>query len=150
MTLADMASQGRLERLNPHSEEANTLLRTAARRLEDAANPTIHAETRLEQAYTTILTCALAALRAKGYRASRGSGQHIRTLETLRFTLILEEKRIDYYQTLRSMRNQGLYEGGMDVSQAQAEEAIQEAVWLLKKTKAWLKSQHSETAQLTP
>ena len=41
MTLADMASQGRLERLNPHREEVNTLLRTAARRLEDAANPTI-------------------------------------------------------------------------------------------------------------
>ena len=38
MTLADMASQGRLERLNPHREEVNTLLRTAARRLEDAAN----------------------------------------------------------------------------------------------------------------
>jgi hypothetical protein len=33
----------------------------------------------------------------------------------------------------------------MDVSQAQAEEAIQEAVWLLKKTKAWLKSHHPET-----
>jgi len=29
MTLADMASQGRLERLNPHCEEVNTLLRTA-------------------------------------------------------------------------------------------------------------------------
>ena len=144
MTLADMASQGRLERISPHRGEVIALLRTAARRLEDAANPTIHTETRLEQAYTAILTCALAALRAEGYRPSRGAGQHSRSLETLRFTLMLEEPRIDYYQTLRSMRNQGLYEGGLNVSQTQAEEAIQEAEWLLKKTKAWLKSHHPE------
>ena len=144
MTLADMAPQGRLERLEPHREEVISLLLSAARRLEDASNPTIHTETRLEQAYTTILTCALAALRAEGYRPSRGAGQHSRSLETLRFTLMLEEPRIDYYQTLRSMRNQGLYEGGLNVSQTQAEEAIQEAEWLLKKTKAWLKSHHPE------
>jgi uncharacterized protein (UPF0332 family) len=50
----------------------------------------------------------------------------------------------DYYQTLRSMRNQGLHEGELNVSQTQAEEALQEAKWLLKKTKAWLKSRHPE------
>jgi len=144
MSLANMFAQGQLKKLKPHGGEVVALLRTAARRLEDAANTTVHTETRLEQAYTAILTCALAVLRAEGYRPSRGSGQHIRTLETLRFTIALEHPRIDYYQTLRSMRNQGLYEGGSGASQTQIEEALQEAEWLLKKAKAWLRSHHPE------
>ena len=137
-----MAAQGQLERLSPHGGEVASLLHASTRRLKDAANPTIHAETRLEQAYTAILTCALTALRAEGYRPSRGARQHVRTLETLRFTLTLEDSRIDYYQTLRSMRHQALYEGLLDVSQSQVEEALQEAEWLLKRTQSWLTKHH--------
>jgi len=71
MSLANMFAQGQLKKLKPHGGEVVALLRTAARRLEDAANTTVHTETRLEQAYTAILTCALAVLRAEGYRPSR-------------------------------------------------------------------------------
>jgi len=55
---------------------------------------------------------------------------------------MLEGARIDYYQTLRAMRNQGLYEGELNVPQTEAKEAIREAEWLLKETKAWLKAHH--------
>jgi len=137
-----MAAQGQLERLSPHGGEVALLLHASTRRLKDAANLTIHTETRLEQAYTVILTCALTALRAEGYRLRRGARQHVRTLETLRFTLALEDSRIDYYQTLRSMRHQALYEGLLDVSQSQLEEALQEAGWLLKRTRSWLTKHH--------
>ena len=142
MSLADMAARGELQRLPPHKDEPFALLEAARRRLEDAANPTIHPETRLEQAYTAIFTCALAALRAEGYRPSRGIGQHARTLETLRYTVGVPDPHIDYYQLLRSLRHRGLYEGLIDVSITQVEEAVKEAAWLLETTQSWLSKRY--------
>lgn len=115
MSLANMAARGELQRLPPHKDEPIVLLEAARRRLKDAANPTVYPETRLEQAYTAILTCALAALRAEGYRPARGIGQHARTLET-----------------------RGLYEGLINVSVTQVEEAVKEAAWLLEGPRRWL------------
>lgn len=62
MSLANMAARGELQRLPPHKDEPIVLLEAARRRLKDAANPTVYPETRLEQVYTAMLTCALAAL----------------------------------------------------------------------------------------
>ncbi|MBC7099666.1 hypothetical protein H5T52_11265 [Candidatus Bipolaricaulota bacterium] len=62
MSLANMGARGELQRLPPHKDEPIVLLEAARRRLKDAANPTVYPETRLEQVYTAMLTCALAAL----------------------------------------------------------------------------------------
>lgn len=98
----------------------------------------------MEQAYTAILNCALAALRAEGARPVRGSGQHVHTLESLRFTVGVDEEHLGYYQTLRSLRHRGLYEGFTDVSQSQAEEAVEEARWLQGQLATWLTGHHPE------
>jgi len=144
MSLNDMVRLGELERLPLTVEEIPALLTTINRRIEDAANPTNHPETRLEQAYTAILNCALAALRAEGARPARGPRQHVHALESLRFTMGVEKERLAYYHTLRSLRHRGLYEGFTDVSQSQAEEAVTEARWLQDRLKAWLADCHPE------
>ena len=138
MSLDEMYARGELRRLPPRKDEPVALLAAARRRLEDAANPSVHPETRLEQAYAAILNCAMAALRAEGYRVARGPGQHTRTLETLRYTVGIPEQRIDYYQILRSLRHKELYEGLADVSLEQVEEAVKEAARLVQETQSWL------------
>ena len=144
MSLDDMFRRGELGRLPPTVGEIPALRRTICRRIEDAANPTNHPETRLEQAYIAILNCALAALRAEGARPVRGPGQHVHTLESLRFTVGVDADRLGYYQTLRSLRHRGLYEGFTDVSKSQAEEAVEEARWLQSRLEAWLADGHPE------
>ena len=142
MSLDDMVRRGQLERLPPTVEEIPALLVTINRRIDDAANPTNHPETRLEQAYTAILNCAVAAHRADGARPVRGAGPHVHTLESLRFTVGVEKERHGYYQALRSLRHRGLYEGLTDVSQSQAEEAVTEAKWLQDRLEVWLADRH--------
>ncbi len=144
MSLDDMLRRGELERLLPTVDEISVLLETINRRIEDAANPTNHPETRLEQAYTAILNCALAALRAEGARPVRGPRQHVHVLESLRFTVGVEKERLAYYHTLRSLRHRGLYEGFTDVSQSQAEEAVTEARWLHDRLDVWLADRYPE------
>jgi len=147
MSLDDMFRRGELERLPPTVGEIPALRRTICRRTEDAANPTNHPETRLEQAYTAILNCALAALRAEGARPVRGTRQHVHILESLCFTVGVEKERLGYYHTLRSLRHRGLYEAFTDVSESQAEEAATEARWLQDRLEAWLGDRHPELTQ---
>jgi len=57
-----------LEREPVTTGEVSRLVQAIERRLKDAKNETNSPETRMEQAYHAILNCALAALRAEGYR----------------------------------------------------------------------------------
>jgi len=147
MSLDGMFRRGELERLPPTVWEIPALRRTINRRIEDAANRTNHPETRLEQAYTAIRNCALAALRAEGARPVRGAGQHVHIVESLRFTVGVDAERLAYYHTLRSLHHRGLYEGFTDVSQSQAEEAVEEASWLQSRLATWLTNHHAELTQ---
>ena len=107
------------------------------------ANPTIHAETRLEQVYHAILNCALVALRANNLRPVNGPGKHFYALESLLHTMGVEHKRVDYYQELRDLRNKDIYEGSIHVSEREVEEAIEEAVWLQELLREWVEERRS-------
>ena len=118
--------------------EVERLLTAIARRLEDAGNEANHPETRLEQAYHAILNCALVGLRTNGLRPTDRPGHHVVALESLIDTLGIPHDRVDYYQTLRDLRNKDLYTGGIHVTVCQAEEAIEEAQALRSELERWL------------
>jgi len=143
MSLEEMLLRNELERLEASSGEIDRLLGAIARRLEDAKNPTIHPETRLEQAYHAILNCALVALRANDLRPVNGPGKHFYALESLLHTMGVEHKRVDYYQELRDLRNKDIYEGSIHVSEREVEEAIEEAVWLQELLRTWMEERRS-------
>jgi uncharacterized protein (UPF0332 family) len=138
MTLEKMLGRGDLERLPPAEGEIDRLFHTIKRRLDDAANRSLHPETRLEQAYVAIFNCALVGLRAKGLRPTRGAAKHVRTLDTLRYTLDIDSDRVNYYQSLRRIRHRGLYEGFTQVSNNQANESMEEAQWLFARLQSEL------------
>jgi GNAT superfamily N-acetyltransferase len=125
--------------------EIDRLLATVDRRLEDASFALLHPETRLEQAYHAILGCAVIGLRAHGLRAVDRPGHHVVALESLADTIGTPLERIDYFQTLRDLRNKGIYTGSSHVSDTQALEAVEEARRLVAETKDWLRKRRQRT-----
>jgi len=138
MSLAEMLLRDELRREPESPGEIERLLESIDRRLEDAGNEVNHPETRLEQAYHAILNCALVGLRVNGLRPTDRRGHHIVALESLSDTLGIPSDRVDYFQTLRDLRNKDLYTGGIRVTVRQAEEAIAEAQVLRKDLVRWL------------
>ncbi|MCK5586146.1 hypothetical protein KAJ02_08745 [Candidatus Bipolaricaulota bacterium] len=141
MSLEDMLLRDELRREPATSGEIQRLLEAIKRHLEDAGNDSIHAETRLEQAYHAILNCALAALRTSGLRPSTGPGHHIIILESMIDTIGIDPSLGDYFQTLRDLRNKDIYTGGTHVSTEQVDEAIEEAAKLAEQLRVWLEAQ---------
>lgn len=133
-----MLLRDELRREPETSGEIGRLLDAIDRRLDDAGNESNHPETRLEQAYHAILTCALAGLRVHGLRPTDRRGHHVVALESLSETLGISNDRVDYFQTLRDLRNKDLYTGGIQVPARQAEEAIAEAQALRSELVQWL------------
>ena len=140
MSLEEMLLRGELSREPASAGEIRRLIDAATRRLEDAANTSIHPETRLEQAYHAILNCALAALRVENLRAVNGPGKHRFVLESLAETLGTPPDLISYFQQMRDLRHRDIYEGSIHVSEREAEEAVTEASRLLEHLRAWLEA----------
>ena len=138
MSLAELLLRNELKREQPTTGEIDHLLEGIERRLQDAGNEANHPETRLEQAYHAILGCGLAALRARGLRPTDRPGHHVVVVESLSDTVGIALERVDYFQTLRDLRNKSLYTGAMHITVRQAEEAIDEAAQLHQDLKAWL------------
>ena len=130
MSLEEMILRNELVRAPANREEIGRLLAAVGRRLDDARRVENHPETRMEQAYHAVLGCATLALRVAGLRPTNVLGKHQSVLESLKDTLAVEGRRVDYYQRLRSLRNKEIYEGAIHVSVHDVEEAIEEAMWL--------------------
>ena len=64
-------------------------------------------------------------------------------LESLSSTLGIPHDRVDYFQTLRDLRNKDLYTGSIHVTVRQAEEAIQEAQVLRNDLEKWLEERRA-------
>jgi len=140
MSLEEMLLRSELKREDAVSGEVDRLLEAVRRRLQDASHVDIYPETRLEQAYHAILGCSLIALRTLGLRLTDRRGHHIVALESLADTLGIPSGRIDYYQTLRALRNRDIYTGDSHISPTQANEAVEEATKLASDLAEWLKA----------
>lgn len=81
-----------------------------------------------------------------GSETDRSPGHHVVALESLGHTLGTADGRVDYFQTLRELRNKGLYTGGIYITVSQAEEAIGEAQALRSELERWLKERKAGDA----
>jgi|SRR3990172_9257229 len=138
MGLEDQANVGELESLPATWHEIKGLLKKAHRKLSDAKSDTISRETRLEQAYNVILTCAITALRVAGYRVTSRISAHYIALETLRETIALDDDKIDYFQSLRSLRHRDIYDADLIINEQDLSESIKEAENLLVILETWV------------
>jgi hypothetical protein len=122
----------------PLREIEVTLFRNAiVERLADAKNKTNHNPSRLDNAYTAILDCALLSLRVEGLRTKAVQGHHRYIIESLAETMGIPAGDIDYFLDLSRTRGQDIYQP-QPVTDEDAEEAIEAATELARKLDRWL------------
>jgi hypothetical protein len=106
-------SGGSLKPEPPDAAEIAGLLRTGRARLADASNPALALESRFDLAYNSAHALCLAALRAKGYRASN---RYI-VFQVLPHTLGLGPEVWRVLDLCHNKRNLGEYEGLLEVDE---------------------------------
>ena len=127
-----------LERVAPDRAGIARMLAAAERNLADAQLAALSAENRFDAAYKAIMQCAMAALRANGYRTLTSQpGHHQTALQTLPLTISLASERMVLLDALRKQRNLADYEGNPVTVQTVAE-CLAQARRLLTDVKAWL------------
>jgi len=127
-----------LERVEPDRAAIARLLAAAERNLADAQLAALSAENRFDAAYKAVMQCAMAALRANGYRTLTSQpGHHQTALQTLPLTIGLAKDRMVVLDALRKQRNLADYEGD-PVAAGTVAECLAEAKRLHADLKAWL------------
>jgi hypothetical protein len=106
-------SGGPLKPEPPDAAEIAGLLRTGRARLTDASNTALALESRFDLAYNAAHALCLAALRAKGYRASN---RYI-VFQVLPHTLGLGPEVWRVLDLCHNKRNLGEYEGLLEVDE---------------------------------
>ncbi len=144
MTLKDWLSKGRLKRQSTSREEISAILRKIDRDLIECHKVDISLDWRLVIAYNAALGCAMAALRATGYRVSEGGGNHIRTIDSLYFTIGLDREIIIALHAVRKKRHSASYDAAGTVSELEVDETIELAEELKAYLLDWLKNNYPE------
>jgi hypothetical protein len=140
MTLKNLADIGRLKPHSATAKELARLLESAASSLEDARRKDIHAASRFDLAYKSLMQSALAALMANGYRPSTSEPGHQQTMiQTLPKTIGMQAEKVRLFDGFRRARNMADYEGNPPEDRLVAE-CIEAAEHLLASVRAWLKT----------
>jgi hypothetical protein len=113
--------------------EVADLLEVVGRDLADAAIDGLSADWRLGIAYNAALQLATLALAAAGYRPGRE-----RAIQSLRYTIALDQATVDTLDGIRRKRNVGNYERAGTASSGEAAEVYTIAVTLRQQVIEWL------------
>ncbi len=139
MTLKNLADIGRLKPHSASASEIARLLDSAAGALADAKRKELHAISRFDLAYKSLMQSALAALMANGYRPSTSEPGHQQTtIQTLPKTIGVPAEKMRLYDGFRRARNLADYEGNPPEDRLVAE-CIEAAERLLADLRAWIK-----------
>ncbi len=141
MSLREWARNGWLTEHKTSPEEIVELLGIADRDLKDAHTQGLSADWKLNIAYNAALQVATTALAASGYRAMR-EAHHFRTIQSLAYTLKIEEPLVAQLDRFRKKRNLSDYERAGLVSEQEAEEMVVLAKRLRKRAEEWLRAHH--------
>ena len=138
MSLSDWSSNGWLVAHKTSPQEIKDLLGVADRDLRDCAAKGLSDDWRLAIAYNSALQCATAALAASGYRASR-EAHHYRIIQSLCFSLGVDDKLVGQLDAFRKKRNIADYDRAGLISAAEANEMAALALSLRKRLEDWLR-----------
>ena len=141
VSLSDWARSSWLVEHQTSRQEIADLLGVADRDLHDCAGPGLSEDWQLAIAYNAALQCAVAALAASGYRASR-EAQHYRTIQSLVHTIGAESHLVRQLDAFRKKRNVGDYERAGLISETEAREMVALARTLRKRVEDWLRQNH--------
>lgn len=135
---------GWLKREPSSTNEIKSLLGIVQRSLDDSKVAAISDDLRFVAAFTAALTVATVALRASGYRTAAQVGHHLKTIESLDFTLNADPKVIQKLKTFNNKRNRSVYDMAGVVSDQEVNDISKLATELYKQVKSWLEKSHPE------
>jgi hypothetical protein len=124
-------------------QEIGHLLRLVDRDLTDCRNPGLSPDWRFNIAYNAALQCAKAALAAAGFRASK-EAHHYRVIQSLKYTLKIEDKRILTLDIFRKKRNVSEYNHAGSITAKELREITDFAEALRNTTEVWIASEYPE------
>jgi len=142
MTLIDWFNSGWLKKHTSSPQEIRDLLEKVDRDIVEAANKSIMLDWRLAIAYNASLGCATLALHAGGFRLPGGSGQHYRTIQSLKFTLALDPELITTLEAISKKRAIVTYDEAGAASEEEVNEALRLAKELRQLLVEWLQLKH--------
>lgn len=149
MSLEKWAEYGWLRPEPTSAEEIAGLLGIVSRDLRDARVDAISEDRRFEAAFNAARTVANVALRACGYRTVTQVGHHLKTIESLEFTMQADPRLIQKLRVFSKKRNATSYDSAGNVSDQELEEAIRVAEELRRNVMAWLLETHPELVRRT-
>lgn len=142
MSLKELLNQGRLKLHRTSKEEIANLLKLVKRDIEDAKTRGLSPDRKFATAYNGVLQSATILLYCKGYKSS-GTGHHFTVFEAMKKILGQDYFELaDYFDSCRAKRNITDYIYPGEVSEAEAEELIQEAEKFLCVILLWLKTNY--------
>jgi HEPN domain-containing protein len=146
MSLKLWLENGWLKEHKPTSREIAELLAVADRALKDCQVTGLSSEGKLNIAHNAALQASAAALAAAGYRASR-EAYHYYVIQSLSFTLQLEERIIRRLHKLRRKRNISDYERPGTVTEQEAQDMVELAKLIRQQVEEWIRNNHKELAR---
>jgi len=144
MTLQDWLSNDWLKRHTTSQQEISGLLAKVERDIAEASKEEITLDWRLAIAYNACLGCATIALRASGYRMPGGTGQHYRTIQSLRYTINPDSDIIISLEAISKKRAIVNYDAAGTITEAEVEEALNLSSDLRSSLLDWLKGRFPE------
>lgn len=142
--LKPLIEAGWLEEQPTSANDVRGLLSIVERRLDEAQGPLKYPDTIFDQAYDAVRSAATVVLRAHGVRVKR-ERHHERTFAALRQLAIPAlSDRAHYYDDCRRKRNKLEYDSAGDVSNAEAQDLVNEAIRFAGAVREWLRTTHPE------
>lgn len=145
MSLDLWLENGWLKEHKPTPREIAELLAVADRALQDCQVAGLSLEGKLDMAHNAALQSAAAALAVAGYRASREAYRY-HAIQSLSFTLKLEDRITHRLQKLRRKRNISDYERPGMVTEQEAQEMVVLAKLIRRLVEEWIRNNHQELA----
>ena len=142
MNLKDLLNQGKLRAHKTSKKEINNLLAIIRRDIKDSKIEDLSPDRRFACAYNAVLQLATIILYCNGYKPE-GTGHHFTVFQTMKIIMGNNYYELaDYFDSCRSKRNITDYDYVGAISDAEAEELIEEAEIFLDLTLNWLKKNY--------
>ena len=144
MSLDSYVENAWLKKEPTSSQEIADQLGIVARCMKDAGVEGISDDLRFYTTFNALLALANTALRACGYRTTNQPGHHMRTIETLEYTIGADSKTIRKILAFSKKRNIASYDSAGSVSNEELKQILATAESLQHAVHTWLKTTHAE------
>ena len=143
MSLEQWQENGWIRRVEASASDLANLIGVARREVADASLADISADGRFDHAYGAVRALCQVALLASGYSTTKGTREHERTIESIKFTIDGQwTERADYLDRCRRIRHQSLYDRAGVVQIRDADKLLETAQSLLGAIDDWLRRDH--------